>query len=330
MAAPRSIADVRFTADKARVPDRGSLSAAGFRAAIRPRSARMDRYAADRMVKRLVKRAGIAKRISPHSLRHSFITAPSTPASRCETSKRPPATPTPEPPCVTTEQGAASTDTPSTSCPPAGRHTLSLNTAAGRYRAPIPPSTAGYRAASPRSRHGDTGCPRSSSSRRHGIRIEHLTDRIAYVTRGLGIVAEKGKIAWTCLDDSGCDRRLDVDEEEEVSTPASQKSRGAQLSWLLTEAQGLITRLKPNAIVLQKPGTSAGRDRIEVEGVVQVAAHIANVPLKMLTRDQVRARVGAPHGKDAFKRLLQDIDVAARSSADKRERYLFAKAALRL
>jgi site-specific recombinase XerD len=37
--------------------------------------ARMDRYAADRMVKRLVKRAGIAKRISPHSLRHSFITA---------------------------------------------------------------------------------------------------------------------------------------------------------------------------------------------------------------------------------------------------------------
>jgi integrase len=36
---------------------------------------RMDRYAADRMVKRLVKRAGIAKRISPHSLRHSFITA---------------------------------------------------------------------------------------------------------------------------------------------------------------------------------------------------------------------------------------------------------------
>ena len=39
---------------------------------------RMDRYCADRMVKRLVKRlvkrAGITKRISPHSLRHSFIT----------------------------------------------------------------------------------------------------------------------------------------------------------------------------------------------------------------------------------------------------------------
>jgi integrase/recombinase XerD len=36
---------------------------------------RMDRYAADRTVKRLARRAGIAKRISPHSLRHSFITA---------------------------------------------------------------------------------------------------------------------------------------------------------------------------------------------------------------------------------------------------------------
>jgi len=35
---------------------------------------RMDRYAADRTVKRLARRAGIAKRISPHSLRHSFIT----------------------------------------------------------------------------------------------------------------------------------------------------------------------------------------------------------------------------------------------------------------
>jgi integrase len=35
----------------------------------------MDRYAADRTVKRLAKRAGITKQISPHSLRHSFVTA---------------------------------------------------------------------------------------------------------------------------------------------------------------------------------------------------------------------------------------------------------------
>jgi integrase/recombinase XerD len=37
--------------------------------------ARMDRYAADRSVKRMARRAGITKRISPHRLRHSFITA---------------------------------------------------------------------------------------------------------------------------------------------------------------------------------------------------------------------------------------------------------------
>ena len=36
---------------------------------------RMDRYCADRMVTRLAKQAGIDKHISPHSLRHSFITA---------------------------------------------------------------------------------------------------------------------------------------------------------------------------------------------------------------------------------------------------------------
>ena len=35
----------------------------------------MDRYAADRPVKRLGKRAGITKRISRHSLHHSVITA---------------------------------------------------------------------------------------------------------------------------------------------------------------------------------------------------------------------------------------------------------------
>lgn len=35
---------------------------------------RMDRRAADRVVKRLVKEAGITKRITPHSFRHTFVT----------------------------------------------------------------------------------------------------------------------------------------------------------------------------------------------------------------------------------------------------------------
>ncbi len=36
---------------------------------------RLDRHAATRIVRRSAKRAGIEKRISPHSLRHSLITA---------------------------------------------------------------------------------------------------------------------------------------------------------------------------------------------------------------------------------------------------------------
>lgn len=39
------------------------------------RTRRLDRHASARIVRRLAKRAGIDKRISPHSLRHSFITA---------------------------------------------------------------------------------------------------------------------------------------------------------------------------------------------------------------------------------------------------------------
>lgn len=36
---------------------------------------RLDRYAAYRIVRRLARRAGVAHRVSPHSLRHAFITA---------------------------------------------------------------------------------------------------------------------------------------------------------------------------------------------------------------------------------------------------------------
>ena len=36
---------------------------------------RLNRHAATRIVRRLAKKAGITKSISPHSLRHSFITA---------------------------------------------------------------------------------------------------------------------------------------------------------------------------------------------------------------------------------------------------------------
>jgi integrase/recombinase XerD len=41
----------------------------------RDATARLDRHAADRMVRRLAKRAGIDKRVTPHTFRHAFITA---------------------------------------------------------------------------------------------------------------------------------------------------------------------------------------------------------------------------------------------------------------
>jgi integrase len=79
---------------------------------------RLDRYAATRIVKRLAKAAGIAKRISPHSLRHSFITPPSTPVCRCVTYRTRHRMPTHARRCATTVPATASTGTPRTSCPP--------------------------------------------------------------------------------------------------------------------------------------------------------------------------------------------------------------------
>ncbi|HUP15612.1 MAG TPA: tyrosine-type recombinase/integrase [Acidimicrobiia bacterium] len=41
----------------------------------RDATARLDRHAAARIVRRLAKRGGIDKRVTPHTLRHAFITA---------------------------------------------------------------------------------------------------------------------------------------------------------------------------------------------------------------------------------------------------------------
>ena len=41
----------------------------------RDSNARLDRHAAARIVRRLANRAGIDKRVTPHTLRHAFITA---------------------------------------------------------------------------------------------------------------------------------------------------------------------------------------------------------------------------------------------------------------
>jgi len=72
----------------------------------------MTRDAAARLVRRIAKAAGITTRIGPHRLRHSFITAPWTPASRSETCEKRRRTPIRAWPCATTEPDRHSTGTP--------------------------------------------------------------------------------------------------------------------------------------------------------------------------------------------------------------------------
>jgi hypothetical protein len=88
---------------------------------------RLSRHAADRTVKRLTRRAGISKRISPHSLRHSFITAALDAGCRCAMSRKlTPLTSSPR----------------SSPVPPVKDDEL-----VGRYRAPASPDRAGSRTA---------------------------------------------------------------------------------------------------------------------------------------------------------------------------------------
>ena len=76
---------------------------------------RLDRHGAGRIVRKTARRAGIGKAVTPHTLRHAFITAVSTPESRCATSKKPRHMLTREPRCGMTGPAAASTGTLPTS-----------------------------------------------------------------------------------------------------------------------------------------------------------------------------------------------------------------------
>ena len=79
---------------------------------------RLDRHRAGRIVRRLARRAGIPS--GSDRTRCATRSSPlrSTPACRCATSKRPPATPTRERRCATTAPASPSTATPPTSSPP--------------------------------------------------------------------------------------------------------------------------------------------------------------------------------------------------------------------
>jgi len=78
---------------------------------------RLDRHGAARIVRRVAKRAGIAKRISPHSLRQGFITAALDSGCRCGRCRSPLVTPIRGPRPVTIVPGITWTATPALSSP---------------------------------------------------------------------------------------------------------------------------------------------------------------------------------------------------------------------
>ena len=121
-----------------------------------------------------------------------------------------------------------------------------------------------------------------------------------------------------------------VEHETEISVPTSQTDRGAELSWLLEEAEELLRRLRPDVLYVKKsPGgqRQSSREQHEVEAVVQVAAHRVSVTCAIRTTEQVRA-VHAPKGKGAYKQLLEREDVRSRGKKSRRESYLYASTAL--
>jgi integrase/recombinase XerD len=60
---------------------------------------RLGRHGAGRTVRKTARRAGIGKRVTPHTLQHAFIAPVSTPGSRCATCGRLPRTPIRGPRC---------------------------------------------------------------------------------------------------------------------------------------------------------------------------------------------------------------------------------------
>jgi site-specific recombinase XerD len=105
---------------------------------------RMNRHQAARVVRRLARHGGIDKKISPHSLRHSFITAALDAGVPYVTSKKPRHTPIPERRCATTGHDARSTGTPRASSPPSSpehpdspKHQLQRRRARGRHRGDV-------------------------------------------------------------------------------------------------------------------------------------------------------------------------------------------------
>jgi Phage integrase family len=82
---------------------------------------RLDSHGAGRIVRKVARRAGIAKTVTPHTLQHAFITAALDAGCRCGTCKRRRRTPIRGPRSGMTGPAAAWTGTRPTSWPPTSR-----------------------------------------------------------------------------------------------------------------------------------------------------------------------------------------------------------------
>jgi hypothetical protein len=78
---------------------------------------RLDRHGAGRIVRKVARRAVGTKVVTPHTLRHAFITAAQGPGARCAMSKRLPPMLIRGPRCGTTGPAAVWTGTPPISSP---------------------------------------------------------------------------------------------------------------------------------------------------------------------------------------------------------------------
>jgi hypothetical protein len=144
--------------------------------------------------------------------------------------------------------------------------------------------------------------------------------------RALAVVCDKTGLQFTAVDSGGA-----VIEESDIEVPASRTDRGAQLGWLLDEAEALLQRLKPDVVYVRKAGSgkfTAAPERHEVEAAVQIAAHRKGIACELRGTEQIRAS-HVPKAKGAYDELLKLPEVAARSNASKRERYLYAITALK-
>lgn len=146
------------------------------------------------------------------------------------------------------------------------------------------------------------------------------------VTRALGVICEKAGIHSTSLTEPGAT----IEQEAAISAPGSLTGRGAQLNWLLDEAEKLLRRLRPDVVHMKKSASGqrqSSREQHEVEAILQVAAHRVGIACAIRTTEQVRA-AHVPQAKGAYKELLELPDVQTRSNKSRRERYLYALTAL--